>query len=453
MSDYTDIQPELDDFKNAVYGEEVRDSMISAIKKIHDIAESAAGAPDATTATAGQSPIADGQGGWAWGDVQGGGSGGQPTPVNLASDMTDTSKIYLYLGNESGYQYGYIYAYTNGAWTSMGLYGRGQNGANGADGYSPTATVSQTATGVSISITDKSGTTSATVENGTATDAQVEAWLDEHPEATTTVQDGSITKAKFASSAVFSSTENGLVPAPTSAKAKKNFVLAGNGKFEKVAFDNTACKALISILRNAEFSADMSENIDNLAEMLGITEGGDDLTFQYGQHITKGNTARTLAGLESYNLTELRIVLTLDSDFQQGAFACVNPSYAGSPYIGVDGNGQFYWSNKSTYSESFTATPSDLTSFVGDEPKEVKIVWNNPSGYESRKYMNNTKLFFNNYNPSAGFTLYRLSGYDGATKLFELISEGTNGTLYDTVAGANYTFDTTNGLDIVEVGD
>ena len=75
MSDYTDIQPELDDFENAVYGEEVRDSMISAIKKIHDIAESAADAPDASSATAGQAPIADGQGGWAWGDVQGGGAG------------------------------------------------------------------------------------------------------------------------------------------------------------------------------------------------------------------------------------------------------------------------------------------------------------------------------------------------------------------------------------------
>ena len=68
MSDYTDIQPELDDFENAVYGEEVRDSMVSAIKKIHDIAESAAGAPDASSATAGQAPIADGQGGWTWGE-------------------------------------------------------------------------------------------------------------------------------------------------------------------------------------------------------------------------------------------------------------------------------------------------------------------------------------------------------------------------------------------------
>lgn len=79
MSDYTDIQPELDDFENAVYGEEVRDSMVSAIKKIHDLAESAAGAPDATTATAGQAPIADGAGGWQWGEVE----SGDTVPTNV----------------------------------------------------------------------------------------------------------------------------------------------------------------------------------------------------------------------------------------------------------------------------------------------------------------------------------------------------------------------------------
>ena len=83
MSDYTDIQPELDDFENAVYGEEVRSSMISAIKKIHDVAESAAGAPDASSATAGQAPIADGAGGWAWGDVATSGDS-VPTEVRQA---------------------------------------------------------------------------------------------------------------------------------------------------------------------------------------------------------------------------------------------------------------------------------------------------------------------------------------------------------------------------------
>jgi len=43
----------------------------------------------------------------------------------------------------------------------------GRDGTDGADGYSPTATVTQTTTGATISITDKSGTTTASVSNGT----------------------------------------------------------------------------------------------------------------------------------------------------------------------------------------------------------------------------------------------------------------------------------------------
>lgn len=118
------------------------------------------------------------------------GIGGQPTPITLASQMVDHDVLYLYLGNESGYDYGYIYAYLNGAWTKTSLYGKGD------DGYSPSVTLEEVATGVKISVTNESGTSIATVENGTATDAQVDAWLDEHPEATTTVQDGSVTPEK-----------------------------------------------------------------------------------------------------------------------------------------------------------------------------------------------------------------------------------------------------------------
>lgn len=124
----------------------------------------------------------------------------------------------------------------------------------GTDGYSPSASVTQTDTGATITITDKSGTTTATVKNGkkgekgdkgdtgetgpqgpagddyvltpedktqiaeaviadgqevqlggdvpAPTDAQVssavDTWLTEHPEATTTVQDGSVSAQKLA---------------------------------------------------------------------------------------------------------------------------------------------------------------------------------------------------------------------------------------------------------------
>lgn len=42
----------------------------------------------------------------------------------------------------------------------------GKDGKNGADGYSPVATVQQTADGATITITDKTGTSTATVKNG-----------------------------------------------------------------------------------------------------------------------------------------------------------------------------------------------------------------------------------------------------------------------------------------------
>lgn len=124
------------------------------------------------------------------------GGSGQPVPVTLSSEMTDTDKIYLYLGEETGYDYGYIYAYVNNAWAKTTLYGRGQNGS---DGFSPQISVAETSTGVSITATDKNGTTVATVENGTATAEQVASWLDNHPEATTTVQDGSVSVSKLSS--------------------------------------------------------------------------------------------------------------------------------------------------------------------------------------------------------------------------------------------------------------
>ena len=142
--------------------------------------------------------------GTEWAKVGTGSGAGGAVVVTEAADMVDHSLIYLYEGTETGYTAGHFYYYNGSAWIDGGLYyvgkdgKNGTNGTNGQDGFSPVATVETTSTGVRISITDKSGTTSATVQNGTATDAQVEAWFDNHPEATTTVEDGSISKAKLA---------------------------------------------------------------------------------------------------------------------------------------------------------------------------------------------------------------------------------------------------------------
>lgn len=78
--------------------------------------------------------------------------------------------------------------------------------ADASEGITPEITTSEITGGTRITITVGSVSKYVDVMNGadgTATDAQVEtyvsSWLDDHPEATTTVEDGSITLTKLAS--------------------------------------------------------------------------------------------------------------------------------------------------------------------------------------------------------------------------------------------------------------
>ena len=47
---------------------------------------------------------------------------GTPLEAETAADMTDTSKIYVYVGSESGYSYGYWYYYQSSTWKPGGVY-------------------------------------------------------------------------------------------------------------------------------------------------------------------------------------------------------------------------------------------------------------------------------------------------------------------------------------------
>lgn len=47
---------------------------------------------------------------------------GSPLTASTASGMTDTSRVYVYTGNESGYKNGYWYYYKNGKWNEGGAY-------------------------------------------------------------------------------------------------------------------------------------------------------------------------------------------------------------------------------------------------------------------------------------------------------------------------------------------
>lgn len=151
---------------------------------------------------------------------------GSPLVATTASAMTDTTKIYVYTGSETGYTSGNWYYYNGSAWTSGGVYNSiaietdktltVENMAADAkatgdeinelkEDFSavipyPESPDSKYGTAGQLLRTKGNGKTEW-VDEGLPTDEQtseaVSAWLDEHPEATTTVEDGSITSAKL----------------------------------------------------------------------------------------------------------------------------------------------------------------------------------------------------------------------------------------------------------------
>ena len=141
----------------------------------------------------------------------------------------------------------------------------------------PTAQVEQTSTGATVTITDKNGTTTANIENGTATDEQVAAWLDAHPEATTTVEDGSISEAKLADDVKENLTNKVDINQGTE-NAGKALVVGEDGKvvagnaikvdssltIEGAAAD--AKQAGLKIKNNEKITSEVSEKMNNFSE-------------------------------------------------------------------------------------------------------------------------------------------------------------------------------------------
>ena len=89
--------------------------------------------------------------------------------VTQASQMIDTDMIYVYNGNESDYNTGYWYYHNGSTWVSGAQFYLGRDGV---DGVSPAATVTRITGGARVTITDKNGTTSATLNDATNIDQE-----------------------------------------------------------------------------------------------------------------------------------------------------------------------------------------------------------------------------------------------------------------------------------------
>ncbi len=82
----------------------------------------------------------------------------------IGTDSNDKIVIYIQSATITPVAYSGFSVINQSAWQEIGE--KGDPGATGADGYSPTATVTQTANGATVSITDKNGTTTANISNG-----------------------------------------------------------------------------------------------------------------------------------------------------------------------------------------------------------------------------------------------------------------------------------------------
>lgn len=82
----------------------------------------------------------------------------------IGTDSNDKIVIYIQSATITSVAYSGFSVINQSAWQEIGE--KGDTGATGADGYSPTATVTQTANGATVSITDKNGTTTANISNG-----------------------------------------------------------------------------------------------------------------------------------------------------------------------------------------------------------------------------------------------------------------------------------------------
>ena len=128
----TTIADELDKIRRAIYGEEVRGSIVSAIEKCYEDTENGVTAATAAASRA-ESAANNAQSVIAMSVAQVAAATSQalsatesamsgPNIANTAADMVDHDKVYVYQGSESGYTAGHWYAYRNNTWRDCGVY-------------------------------------------------------------------------------------------------------------------------------------------------------------------------------------------------------------------------------------------------------------------------------------------------------------------------------------------
>lgn len=156
-------------------------------------------------------------------NVRNGDSSGKPTPVATEAEMTDTSEIYLYTGNEEGYVKGNIYCYEGGEWTDVGTYG-GMVVDEALDANSDNAVANKTITSAIQTLNNKVNSKPGIASGGNKT--VIIGQVDQDPPSGVSVPTVGLTGAL---SSLITTNKNSLTGAINEVKADVNALIAAVG--------------------------------------------------------------------------------------------------------------------------------------------------------------------------------------------------------------------------------
>lgn len=183
----------------------------------------------------------------------------------------------------------------------------GKDGAKGADGVSPTATVTQTDDGAEFTVTDASGTTTATIRNGTdgrdgapgapGKDAVVDATL---------TQDGQAADAKVTGEKISQLKED------TAALKKRQNVLVGSETGNPIAVNDAFAAPLCGLTVYGKSTQGGTPTPDAPVPIVSAGDGGSLAVKVTGANIlegTKPGVQSTVYGI-TYTVDENGVLIT-----------------------------------------------------------------------------------------------------------------------------------------------
>lgn len=144
-----------------------------------------------------------------------------PLTAATVAEMTDETKVYVYTGSETGYTAGNWYYYDGEDWVSGGVYNAVAVNTDktllvadkAADGKAAGDAIRSVQSGLTTEIA-RAEAEEARIEAlfTQPVEEAVDNWLNEHPEATTTVQDLSLTEVKFTEALTLKTLKDYAIP-------------------------------------------------------------------------------------------------------------------------------------------------------------------------------------------------------------------------------------------------